>query len=224
MLSVSRVTRTKKQALRNYNRLSRWYDLLAGSSEEKYRRMGIQALEICSGEKVLEIGFGTGTSMLMLAEMVGAGGRVYGIDLSDGMASVTLDRLRDSTLGSRAALSLADGAWLPFGSNCLDAILMSFTLELFDTPEIPLVLSQCQRVLREEGRLAIVALQKTPSPGLPERLYEWSHSWMPVLVDCRPIDVDKEVEKAGFSKTNKLRETMWGLPVSIVTAVCPSER
>ena len=68
----SRVVRTKAQARQSYNRLSRWYDALAGSSEEKFRMMGVQALAIQPGEKVLEIGCGTGTSLAALGGLVGA--------------------------------------------------------------------------------------------------------------------------------------------------------
>lgn len=219
MNEISRVTRSKTQARKNYNRLSRWYDFLAGSSEEKYRQMGVQTLSILPGEKVLEIGFGTGTSLVSLADLVGASGVIHGIDLSGGMAVVAQNRARKAGIGGRLALSLGDGAWLPYRDGYFDAVFISFTLELFDTPEIPHVLSECRRVLVEGGRLVVVALQKTTPPSTAERVYEWCHSRMPVLVDCRPIDLIAAVQQGGFSVSKTIAETMWGLPVSIVSAV-----
>jgi hypothetical protein len=52
----SSVLRSKADARDNYNRLNRWYDLLAGRNEEKYRQTGIRPLNLEPGEKVLEIG------------------------------------------------------------------------------------------------------------------------------------------------------------------------
>ena len=221
MRKTSSVIRSKTQARHNYNSLSRWYDFLAGSSEERFRRMGIKALSVQPGERVLEIGFGTGKSMMTIADLVGSGGEVYGIDLSEGMASVTQERIKNTLLGARVSLCLADGAFPPFKNSYFDVVVMSFTLELFDTPEIPLVLSESRRVLRPGGRLGVVALQKTPSPGYPERIYEWFHHQMPVLVDCRPIEVEACIEHRGFVIQSQTSAKMWGLPVSIVSAVCP---
>ena len=65
--------------------MSRWYDLLAGSSEDKYRRMGLDLLKAKPGETILEIGCGTGSSLVDLADAVGQDGTILGMDISNGM-------------------------------------------------------------------------------------------------------------------------------------------
>ena len=213
---ITRVARSKDSARKTYNRLSKWYDLLAGSSERKFTEVGLRKLNVEDGEKILEIGFGTGHSLLTLARQVGTTGKVHGIDLSEGMLHVASERLRKSEMSKRVELHCGDATHLSFPDSVFDAVFMSFVLELFDTPELPLVLRECQRVLKRTGRIGIVALAKKDKPAV--RLYEWFHVRFPAYVDCRPIYARQSVEDAGLRVADMKEMVMWGLPVDVIIA------
>jgi len=72
---ISRVTRSKDEARRTYDRLSRRYDLLAAAGERRCREAGLRLLAVKEGERVLEIGCGTGQALTALARAVGPGSR-----------------------------------------------------------------------------------------------------------------------------------------------------
>ena len=215
---ISRVLRTKEQARKNYDRLSKFYDLLAGSSEKPFVEQGLKKLELTPGEKVLEIGFGTGDAILSMADSVGTSGEVFGIDISEGMFHVAQQRIDNAGIKKRVTLKLGDATWLPFESDLFDAIFMSFTLELFDTSDILTVLHECKSVIKSNGRICVVALAQKEDPGFALNLYEWAHKHFPVLVDCRPIYTKELLIDAGFQVIDESEEIMWGLPVDIILA------
>ena len=76
---------------------------------------------------------------------------------------------------------------------------MSFTLELFDTLDIPVVLRQCKWVLKDGGRICVVAMSESTSPGALIKLYELAHRNFEKYVDCRPIFVEQVLEDASFN-------------------------
>jgi demethylmenaquinone methyltransferase/2-methoxy-6-polyprenyl-1,4-benzoquinol methylase len=148
---ISRVMRSKAQARSTYDRLSRWYDLLAGSSERPYTQLGLSHLSLCSGESALEIGCGTGHASAAMAAAVGEPGRLHAIDLSRGMLRAARRKILQPGDARQSFFEQVDAVRLPFAPASFDAVFMSFVLELFDTPEIPLVLAECCRVLSLPG-------------------------------------------------------------------------
>jgi ubiquinone/menaquinone biosynthesis C-methylase UbiE len=88
-----RVLQTKDETRAFYDKISGVYDLLAEQSEGPVRIAGLNKLALVSAERVLEIGYGTGHCLVQLAKAVGAGGKVFGIDLSEGMRARAWERL-----------------------------------------------------------------------------------------------------------------------------------
>lgn len=218
---VARVQRTREEARRSYDRISSWYDLVEGSWEKKLRRGGLELLAPAPGEAILEIGFGTGHALEAIAAAVGESGRAYGIDIAPEMLRLAQGRLIESGLASRAELTNGDALDLPYDDDMMDAVFMSFTLELFDTPEIPEVLSECRRVLRPGGRTCVVSLSRAGPQSRMKQLYEWGHRKLPALLDCRPIYAGHFLEEAGFNISKSMMSSIWGLPVETVLAFEP---
>ncbi len=214
-----RVHRTKAQARASYDRMSGSYDLFAGAFEKRLRNLALARMDVAPGETALEIGCGTGHCLQQLAETVGPDGRVYGVDISPGMVAASRKRLARAGLLERVTLYRGDGAGLPLDDGQCDAAFMSFTLELFDTPEIPVVLGEIGRVLKPGGRLGVVSLAREEPLSTMVRVYEWLHQRLPRLIDCRPIYVEQVVAAAGFRIAHSEREGLWGLPARIVVGI-----
>ena len=211
------ITRSKTEARHSYDRLSRWYDLIAGGSEQKFRRVGLTLLDARMGETILEIGCGTGSSLADLANAVGQDGTILGIDISIGMLAQAAVKIK-STATTEIYLVAADGLHPPLPAANIDAIFMSFTLELFAGDEIPLVLAACKRLLKDCGRIALVSMAQSDKTSLMTRLYEWAHIHWENYVDCRPIPTVKFLQESGYIIEASRQSSMWGLPVDIVLA------
>jgi demethylmenaquinone methyltransferase/2-methoxy-6-polyprenyl-1,4-benzoquinol methylase len=207
-----------------YDRISRVYDLLADAAEHDARAAGLRLLGVRAGERVVEVGFGTGHALVQLARSVGERGSVAGVDFSPGMAGIARDRLVGAGLLDRVDLRCEAIPPLPYADGSFDAAFLSFTLELFPDGAIPFVLSELRRVLRADGRVAVVAMYAPPSDtrdSVLERAYRWMHRHFPHIVDCRPIDVEGVLRAAGFRITGRAGLEIWTLRVAAVVAIAP---
>jgi ubiquinone/menaquinone biosynthesis C-methylase UbiE len=219
---VLRVLQTKDETKAFYNKIAKVYDILAEHSEAPVRKAGLEMLDAQPGRKVLEIGFGTGHSLVELAKSVGPSGKVYGVDLSENMVEISQKLAEKQGLNERIELFCGDALHLPYESESLDGIFMSFTLELFDTPEIPLILAECQRVLKPGGRIVVVGMSRVMPEGFVMEMFEWTHRHFPNYLDCRPILVRQALEDAGFQISKSKIMKMW-ISVEVVCGIKRTE-
>jgi demethylmenaquinone methyltransferase/2-methoxy-6-polyprenyl-1,4-benzoquinol methylase len=215
---VLRVFQSKQETKHFYNKIARVYDLLAEHSERPMREKGLDLLAAAPGETVLEVGFGTGHCLSGLARRVGPNGKVLGVDISENMLAEAKKTLDKDGFADRVELHCGDAEHLPYDSESIDGMYTSFTLELFDTPELPKVLAEWRRVLKPGGRLVVVAVSKRGGQRVIVKAFEWTHKHFPNLMDCRPIYVSRAMQAAGFKIQDVKDEQMW-VPVEIVLGV-----
>jgi ubiquinone/menaquinone biosynthesis C-methylase UbiE len=125
------------------------------------RREAAQSLELSEGERVLEIGCGTGRNLPYLRDEVGASGRVYGVDLSSGMLARARE-VCDRHEWRNVALVQHDAVDYQ-APELLDGVL--FSLSYNTMPHHLVVLRQALRQLRPGGRLVIMDAKVPPGLG-----------------------------------------------------------
>jgi len=200
MTQKKETLRVKGEIKETYAKLSKIYAALEGIFEKKLRERGLGYLDIQKGETVLEIGFGTGYTLVDIAKSVGETGNAYAVDVTPEMIELARQRLEREGLARRVKLSEGDARNMSYEDNMFDAVYMAAVLELFDTPDIPKVLKEIKRVLKSDGRLGVISI---PQEGYENsrvlRLYEWVHRKFPKYASCRPIYVEDSLKEAGYN-------------------------
>lgn len=200
MTQKKETLRVKGEIKETYAKLSKIYATLEGIFEKKLRERGLGYLDIQKGETVLEIGFGTGYTLVEIAKSVGETGKAYAVDVTPEMVELARQRLEREGLARRVELSEGDARNMPYEDNMFDAVYMAAVLELFDSPDIPKVLKEIKRVLKSDGRLGVISI---PKEGYENsrvlRLYEWVHRKFPKYASCRPIYVEDSLREAGYN-------------------------
>lgn len=116
------------------------------------RKKTVDRLQLKAGDRVLEIGCGTGRNFRYLCKAVGPMGRVHGVDLSAGMLS-KVEQLRQQYGWNNLSLKQSDAADFRAGEP-LDGVL--FSLSFNTMPHHAEVLRQAWSQLRPGGRLVIM--------------------------------------------------------------------
>ncbi len=128
------------------------YDAMLG----RFGEVMIDAARLQSGERVLDVGCGNGTTTLEAARRVAPGGTVVGVDISALMLALARRRAAGTGTGNVEFLE-ADAQVHPFEVGTFDAVISQFGTMFFEDPEA--AFTNLARTVRPSGRLAIVCWQ-----------------------------------------------------------------
>lgn len=126
-----------------------------------------EALAAQPGERVLEVGPGTGYYTLDVAERIGPGGKLDIFDLQQEMLDHTLRRADERGITNLTA-TRGDARELPYPAESFDAAFLVAVLG--EIPDQQAALRELARVLRPGGRLVVGELFGDPHWVSPRRL------------------------------------------------------
>ena len=183
-------------------------DLLSFGQAKLWRKKVLEKVDPQSGEKVLDIAAGTGTSSMALKL---PGVEVVAADFSKGMLAEGKKRYPE------LEFVFADAMKLPFKNNEFDVVTMSFGLR--NVQDRDKALHEFLRVLKPGGRLVICEFSHVPGLlGVFYRAYltlilplvsrlasktpaAYSYFSESIVAWPRQAELAKDIAKAGFSKT-----------------------
>lgn len=117
----------------------------------------IDAAALSPGERVLDIGCGCGDTALHIARVVGEGGDVVGLDVSDVMLAHARRRAAEEQAPG-IGFQVADAEVHGFAGNSADVIFSRFGVMFFNDPVA--AFTNMRTALTADGRLAFVCWQK----------------------------------------------------------------
>jgi ubiquinone/menaquinone biosynthesis C-methylase UbiE len=130
--------------------LSDYYDILTPTEKSRFRRKQIDMVGLREGEKVLEVGCGTGAMSFLSKLRVGEAGEVAGIDIAPKMISRAEEKARRTGLDIRFEVASIDE--LPHPDEYFDAVLSSMMFHHLPVEMKRKGLEEVHRVLKSDGR------------------------------------------------------------------------
>jgi ubiquinone/menaquinone biosynthesis C-methylase UbiE len=129
----------------------------------------IDLLGIQPNDSVLEVGFGPGVGIQLLARSV-SGGYIAGIDPSEEMVQQAKARNVKAIEGGRVDLRYGSGESLPFEDHTFNKALAMNSMQVW--PDAVVGLREMRRVMKPGGRIALgfTPYSGQSKSGLPEML------------------------------------------------------
>lgn len=153
------------------------------------------------GDVVLDLGSGSGTDVFCAGVLVGASGKVVGVDITDEQLDKAA-RLRERDEFSHVELVAAHIEELPFEDASFDAVLSNGVINL--SPVKGRVFEEAARVLRPGGRLAIADI--VSGRALKERTRRNVELWAACIAGAIPRRNYVEAVEAQGLRVQELRK------------------
>jgi ubiquinone/menaquinone biosynthesis C-methylase UbiE len=145
---------------RRYDRIGNRHDLVDWLLFLPFglRKRAVEWIDLRPGDRVLEIGCGTGPNLRLLREAVGPGGRIYGVDVSAGMLTHTHARCARNGWTN---VSLTQGDAIDYiAPQPLDGAL--FSLSYNTMPHHRSVLARTLKQVRPGARIVVMDAKLPP--------------------------------------------------------------
>jgi len=134
---------------RVYSSYARVYDRLFGRVFQHSREAAVRDLNVEPGERVLEVGVGTGLCLPSYPRHC----KITAIDLSDAMLAKARDRVRAHDL-SHVTLMRMDAGDMKFPDGSFDIVVAAYVITA--VPDYRKVMSEMIRVCRPGGRIVLL--------------------------------------------------------------------
>ena len=155
-------------------------------------RLG-QALQVGSGDLVLDVASGPGSSAVHLALQTGCD--VLGVDLASGNVDTSARKAARAGVSERVRFVQGDAEALPLDNKSADGLLCECALCTF--PNKTTAAAEFARVLRPGAKVAISDITALPDE-LPPELTSLN-AWVACIADARPLDeIAALLESAGL--------------------------
>jgi ubiquinone/menaquinone biosynthesis C-methylase UbiE len=162
------LTPNRSTALRQYRSRARIYDLEL-LLFEPVRHRAIELLHLKKGDRVLDVGCGTGLSFTALENLIGPDGSIVGIEQSPEMLERARARAAENGWTNVTLVSASvEEAAIP--SDC-DAAIFHFTHDIMRTPG---ALANVVSHLKPGARIVAAGLKWAPVRTMPLNLFVWN--------------------------------------------------
>ncbi|WP_410686357.1 bifunctional demethylmenaquinone methyltransferase/2-methoxy-6-polyprenyl-1,4-benzoquinol methylase UbiE [Chryseobacterium sp. R2A-55] len=150
----------KKEVEDMFDNIAPKYDLLNHVLSMKidvlWRNTLVKWMNKDQPKLVLDVATGTGD--LAIAVQKGTGAKVVGLDLSQQMLNVGIDKIKKLKLDAEISMEKGDAENLPFDDNKFDAVSVAFGVRNFENLEKGL--SELRRVVKENASVYILEFSK----------------------------------------------------------------
>jgi ubiquinone/menaquinone biosynthesis C-methylase UbiE len=142
---------------RVYDRLAGVYPISTYLFHARAHRCALEAAGVQDGMRVLEVATGSG-EMFRRVVRANPNGASIGVDLSPKMAHRTHHRIQDEFPDSITLCQAVDARFMPFRDESFDIVFCCYLLELLAMEDIVKALGEIRRVLRPDGKMALVCI------------------------------------------------------------------